>query len=125
LEIVLSRDYGDRQTTACAGVPFHQKPPLYLIARRECTSHPATGEDYGAYPEIMEDGKTFPLDFNEWEKNAESERAAAKRGSEHFTSLPRRWRILHVLQREEISPNRTTAAEFTNSRGAASYSLGP
>jgi hypothetical protein len=48
-------------------------------------------EDYALIREIMEDGETFPLYFNEWEKNAESEREAAKRrGSEHFTRLPRR-----------------------------------
>ena len=29
--------------------------------------------------EIMDDGETLPLSFVEWEKNAESERAVAKR----------------------------------------------
>jgi hypothetical protein len=35
-------------------------------------------EDYALIREIMEDGETFPLNFDEWEKNAESERAATK-----------------------------------------------
>ena len=29
--------------------------------------------------EILHDGEALPLAFNEWEKNAESEKAAAKR----------------------------------------------
>jgi hypothetical protein len=36
-------------------------------------------EEYALVREIMEDGETFPLAFDEREKNAESERAAAKR----------------------------------------------
>ena len=32
-------------------------------------------DEYALIREIMEDGETFPLAFDEWEKNAESERA--------------------------------------------------
>ena len=36
-------------------------------------------EEYALIREIMDDGKeTFPLSFDEWERNAESERASAK-----------------------------------------------
>ena len=36
-------------------------------------------EEYALIREIMEDEKdTFPLSFDEWERNAESERASAK-----------------------------------------------
>ena len=36
-------------------------------------------DEYALVREIMEDGETFPHNFDEWEQNAESERAAAKR----------------------------------------------
>ena len=36
-------------------------------------------EEYALMREIMDDGETLPLSFDEWEKNAESERAVAKR----------------------------------------------
>ena len=36
-------------------------------------------DDYALVREIMEDREMFPLDFDEWEKDAESERASAKR----------------------------------------------
>jgi hypothetical protein len=36
-------------------------------------------QDYALVREIMEDAETFPRAFDEWEKNAENERAAAKR----------------------------------------------
>ena len=36
-------------------------------------------EEYALIREIMEDGReSFPLSFDEWERNAESERASAK-----------------------------------------------
>ena len=37
------------------------------------------GEEYALMREIMNDGETLPLSFDEWEEKAESERAAAKR----------------------------------------------
>ena len=36
-------------------------------------------EEYALMREILDDGETLPLTFDEWEKNAESERAVAKR----------------------------------------------
>jgi hypothetical protein len=36
-------------------------------------------DEYALMREIMDDGETLPLSFDEWEKNAESERAVAKR----------------------------------------------
>ena len=101
----------------------------------------------------MEDAEdTLPLTFDEWEKNAESERAAARREgvvmipvfldpAEFFSFCKEKKvspstghlilasRLLGLPQTDfqksfEISPNRTTAAEFASSRGAASYSLG-
>ena len=35
-------------------------------------------DEYALMREIMDDGETLPLTFDEWEKNAESERAVAK-----------------------------------------------
>ena len=34
-------------------------------------------EEYALMREIMDDGEALPLTFDEWEKNAESERAVA------------------------------------------------
>jgi hypothetical protein len=39
-------------------------------------------EEYALMREIMDDGEALPLTFDEWEKNAESERAVA---TEHNT----------------------------------------
>ena len=83
-------------------------------------------EDYALIREIMEDGEDiFPLAFDEWEKNAECELAAAKRGGtitipvfiypEEFFSFCNRWKI---------PLNKKTRAEFADSRGAASHSMG-
>ena len=83
-------------------------------------------EDYALIREIMEDGEdAFPLTFDKWEKNAESERAAAKREGvflipvfidpAEFFSFCNKWKI---------SLNKKTRAEFATSRGAASYSMG-
>ena len=36
-------------------------------------------QDYPLMREIMDDGETLPLSFDEWEKHAECEQAAAKR----------------------------------------------
>ena len=77
-------------------------------------------EEYALIREIMEDGKdTLPLSFDEWERNAESERASAKIpvviAPDEFFSFCNRWKI---------PLNKTTRAEFANSRGAASYSMG-
>jgi hypothetical protein len=75
--------------------------------------------------EILNDGDTLPLTFDDWEKNAESERAVAKRdgviiipvflGPDEFFSF---------CTEKKILPNRARAAEFASSRGAASYSMG-
>src|SRR6476620_10578430 len=61
-------------------------------------------EDYALIREIMEDGEdTLPLTFDEWERNAEYERAAAKREGtivipvfidpDEFFSFCMRWKI--------------------------------
>jgi len=82
-------------------------------------------EEYALIREIMDDRDTLPLNFDEWEKNAESERAAAKR--EGITLVPiflDADEFFTFCKEKKISPNSVTAAEFASSRGAASYSLG-
>jgi hypothetical protein len=82
-------------------------------------------DDYALVREIMEDGETFPLDFDEWEKKAESELAAAKRDGVNITPVfldPDEF--FTFCKEKKIPPNTVTAAEFVNSRGAASYSMG-
>lgn len=82
-------------------------------------------EDYALIREIMEDGATLPLAFNEWEKNAESERATAKReGVDILPVFLDADEFFTFCKEKKISPNRTTAAAFASSRGAASHSLG-
>ena len=83
-------------------------------------------EEYALIREIMEDGKdTLPLSFDEWERNAESERASAKLegtiilpvviAPDEFFSFCNKWKI---------PLNKQTRADFANSRGAASHSMG-
>ena len=82
-------------------------------------------QDYPLMREIMDDGETLPLSFDEWEKNAECEQAAAKR--EGVSMLPVFLdpdEFFTFCKEKKISPNRKTAAEFASSRGAASYSVG-
>ena len=76
-------------------------------------------EEYALIREIMDDGKDTR------ERNAESERASAKLegtilipvviAPDEFFSFCNKWKI---------PLNKTTRAEFANSRGAASYSMG-
>ena len=82
-------------------------------------------DDYALVREIMEDGETFPLVFDEWEKNAECDRAAAKR--EGIGIIPVSIDPLEFFSfcnEKKISPNGAPCTQFASSRGAASYSLG-
>ena len=73
----------------------------------------------------MDDGETLPLTFDEWEKNAESERAVAKReGVSIIPVLLAPDEFFAFCREKRISPNLATAAAFAGSRGAASYSMG-
>ena len=82
-------------------------------------------EEYALMREIMDDGETLPLNFDEWEENAESERAAAKREGVNLTPVfIKPDEFFSFCKEKKISPNSVTAAEFASSRGAASYSLG-
>ena len=82
-------------------------------------------DEYALMREIMDDVEMLPLTFDEWEKSAESARAAATR--EGVSIIPV---FLHpdefftFCKEKKISPSSQTAAEFANSRGAASYSMG-
>jgi hypothetical protein len=83
-------------------------------------------DDYALIREIMEDVEdTLPLTFDEWEKNAERELAAARR--EGVIMIPvflDPAEFFSFCKEKKISPNKTTATEFATSRRAASYSLG-
>jgi hypothetical protein len=82
-------------------------------------------EEYALMREILDDGETLPLAFDEWEKNAERERAAAKReGVSMIPILLDPEEFFTFCKEKKISPNRATAAAFASSRGAASYSMG-
>ena len=82
-------------------------------------------EDYALVREIMDDGDALRLTFDEWEKNAESERGAAKReGVSIIPVFVDPDEFFTFCKEKKISPNRATAAAFASSRGAASYSMG-
>jgi hypothetical protein len=82
-------------------------------------------EEYALMREIMDDGETLPLSFDEWEKNAESERAVAKReGVSIIPVLVGPDEFFAFCKEKKITPDRATAAAFASSRGAASYSMG-
>jgi len=80
---------------------------------------------YALMREILHDGETLPLAFDEWEKNAESEGTAAKRdGVNIIPVFIKPDEFFCFCQEKKIAPNRATAAAFASSRGAASYSMG-
>jgi hypothetical protein len=82
-------------------------------------------EEYALIREIMDDGDALPLTFDEWEKNAESDRAAARReGVSIIPVLIDPHEFFSFCNEKKISPNSATCAEFASSRGVASYSLG-
>ena len=82
-------------------------------------------EEYALMREILHDGETLPLAFDEWEKNAESERTATKRdGVNIIPVFIKPDEFFSFCQEKKIAPNRATAAAFASSRGAASYSMG-
>jgi hypothetical protein len=74
----------------------------------------------------MEDGEdVFPLTFDKWEKNAECERAAATReGTIIIPVIIDPAEFFSFCNKWKIPLNKKTRAEFANSRGAASYSMG-
>jgi len=75
--------------------------------------------------EILHDGEALPLAFDEWEKNAESERVAAKHeGVNLIPVFIKPDEFLNFSHAKKIPPNRQTIAAYASSRGAASYSLG-
>ena len=82
-------------------------------------------EEYALMREILDDGETLPLSFDEWEKNAESERAVAKR--EGVSIIPVLFgpdEFFAFCREKKIPPNSATAAAFASSRGAANCSMG-
>ena len=82
-------------------------------------------EEYALMREIMDDGETLPLSFDEWEKMAESERAVAKR--EGVSIIPVFLdpdEFFTFCKEKKIPPNSATAAAFASSRGAVNYSMG-
>jgi hypothetical protein len=75
--------------------------------------------------EILEDGETLPLSFDDWEEKAESERGAARyEGNAVIPVFLDPDEFFAFCKEKKISPNAANAAAFTRSRGAATYSLG-
>lgn len=83
-------------------------------------------DEYALIREIMEDGEeAFPLTFDEWQKNAECEREVAKReGGNIIPVFIDPDEFFSYCTRRKIPLNKATRAEFANSRGAATYSMG-
>lgn len=77
-------------------------------------------DSYPLIREVMDDKDAFPHDFDEWEKNAESERATAKREGVIVTPIfldPDEF--ITFCNEQNISPNSAARAKFVMSRGAA------
>jgi hypothetical protein len=74
----------------------------------------------------MEDGEdTLPLSFDEWERNAECEREAAKvEGTIIIPVLIDPDEFFSFCKRRKIPLNKAMREGFANSRGAARYSIG-
>ena len=82
-------------------------------------------KEYALMREILHDGETLPLAFDEWEKNAESKGTAAKRdGVNIIPVFIKPDEFFSFCQEKKIAPSRATATAFASSRGAASYSMG-
>ena len=83
-------------------------------------------EDYALIREIMEDRDSLPLDFDEWEQNAESEREAAMCGAKNnvIPVFIDPGEFFTFCKEQKISPSTATATAFARSRGAATYSMG-
>jgi len=75
-------------------------------------------DEYALMREILHDGEVLPLAFDEWEKNAEGERAAAKR--EGINIIPvfiKPDEFFSYCQEKKIASNRQTVAAFASSGG--------
>ena len=82
-------------------------------------------EEYALLLELLDDREKLPLNFDEWEKEAESQRAAKKReGVNIIPVLVSPDEFFTFCKEKHISCDSTTCAQFANSRGAASYSMG-
>jgi hypothetical protein len=81
-------------------------------------------DSYPLIREIMDDKDTLPVDFDEWEKTAESERARAKREGVVITVFLDPDEFITFCNEQKISPNSAARAKFVMSRGAANASLG-
>ena len=81
-------------------------------------------DSYPLIREIMDDKDTLPVDFDEWEKTAESERATAKREGVVVTVFLDPDEFITFCNEQKISPNSAARAKFAMSRGAANASLG-
>ena len=76
-------------------------------------------EEYALMREILHDGETLPLAFDEWEKNAESEGTATRRdGVNIIPVFIKPDEFFSFCQEKKIAANRATAAAFASSRGA-------
>ena len=68
--------------------------------------------------EILHDGETLPLAFDEWEKNAESKGTAAKRdGVNIIPVFIKPDEFFSVCQEKKIAPSRATALQFHRQSG--------
>jgi hypothetical protein len=81
-------------------------------------------DSYPLIREIMDDKDTLPVDFDEWEKTAENERARAKREGVVVTVFLDPDEFITFCNEQKISPNSAARAKFVMSRGAANASLG-
>jgi hypothetical protein len=77
-------------------------------------------DSYPLIREIMDDKEMLPVDFDEWEKTAEGERARVI-ATPVFLDPDE---FITFCNEQKISPNSAARAKFVMSRGAANVSLG-
>lgn len=82
-------------------------------------------EEYALMREILDDGETLPLRFEDWEAKALSEQESTKHGANAVMPvLLKPDEFFAFCKEKKISRNRVNAAAFARSRGAATYSSG-
>lgn len=78
-------------------------------------------EEYALMREILDDGDTLPLSFDEWEREAENNK---QQGFHIVPVLVSPDEFFEFCKGKHVACNTANCEQFASSRGAASYSLG-
>ena len=78
-------------------------------------------EEYALIREILDDGNTLPLRFDEWEREAENKKP---QGFHIIPVLVSPDELFDFCKEKCVACNNANCEQFAESRGVASYSLG-